>query len=66
MATQVEILMRTEGKPNGDGQTPSGGGAKPADDKGKKEEKQLTAAVREGLKNKVKKHNEKHGDKKGK
>ena len=30
------------------------------------EEKQLTAAVREGLKNKVKKHNEKHGDKKGK
>jgi len=44
MATQVEILMRTEGKPNGDGQTPSGGGAKPADDKGKKEEKQLTLA----------------------
>tara|TARA_Y100001973_G_scaffold22839_1_gene34122 strand:- start:3412 stop:5580 length:2169 start_codon:yes stop_codon:yes gene_type:complete len=30
------------------------------------EEKQLTAAVREGLKNKVKQHNEKHGDKKGK
>jgi HK97 family phage portal protein len=30
------------------------------------EEKQLTAAVREGLKNKVKEHNEKHGDKKGK
>ena len=30
------------------------------------EEKQLTAAVREGLKKKVKEHNEKHGDKKGK
>ena len=30
------------------------------------EEKQLTAAVREGLKKKVKDHNEKHGDKKGK
>ena len=30
------------------------------------EEKQLTAAVKEGLKNKVKDHNEKHGDKKGK
>ena len=30
------------------------------------EEKQLTAAVREGLKNKVKEHNDKHGDKKGK
>ncbi len=30
------------------------------------EEKQLTAAVKEGLKNKVKEHNEKHGDKKGK
>ena len=30
------------------------------------EEKQLTAAVREGLKKKVKEHNEKYGDKKGK
>ena len=30
------------------------------------EEKQLTAAVREGLKKKVKDHNEKYGDKKGK
>ena len=30
------------------------------------EEKQLTVAVKEGLKNKVKDHNEKHGDKKGK
>ena len=30
------------------------------------EEKQLTAAVREGLKNKVKEHNDKHGDKRGK
>ena len=46
MATQVEILMRTEGKPNGDGQIPSngGGGATTKDDKGKKEDKQLTAA----------------------
>ena len=30
------------------------------------DEKQLTAAVKKGLKNKVDKHNEKHGDKKGK
>jgi|MDSV01.1.fsa_nt_gb HK97 family phage portal protein len=30
------------------------------------EEKQLTAAVKKGLQNKVDKHNEKHGDKKGK
>jgi len=30
------------------------------------EEKQLTAAVKKGLANKVKEHNEKHGDKKGK
>ena len=30
------------------------------------EEKQLTAAIREGLKKKVKDHNEKYGDKKGK
>jgi hypothetical protein len=30
------------------------------------EEKQLTAAIKKGLQNKVDKHNEKHGDKKGK
>ena len=30
------------------------------------EEKQVTAAVKKGLQNKVDKHNEKHGDKKGK
>jgi hypothetical protein len=30
------------------------------------DEKQLTAAVKKGLQNKVDKHNEKHGDKKGK
>jgi len=30
------------------------------------EEKQVTAAVKKGLQNKVDKHNEKHGDKAGK
>jgi len=33
---------------------------------GEIEEKQVTAAVKKGLQNKVDKHNEKHGDKKGK